>query len=52
MPEVSEKTKLIIKCIEFYIDSITQNGSVCPSIEQMREIVKLDEIKTSLISPK
>lgn len=49
---MSEKTRLLIKCVDFYIDTLTQNGAKCPTIEEMREIVKLDEIKTSLASPK
>ena len=49
---MSEKTTLIVKCIDFYINKITDNQSVCPSIDEMREIVKLEDIKESLNTPK
>lgn len=49
---MNDKTTLIIKCVDFYINSITENNSKCPSIEQMKEIIKLDEIKTSLTKDK
>lgn len=52
MFEISDKTKLIVKCIEYYINSLTDSGNKCPSIEGMKEIVKLDEIKNSLTTPK
>lgn len=39
-----QTTDLIIKCIQFYIDCITVNGSKCPSMDEMRELVKLDDI--------
>lgn len=45
---MNDKTSLIIKCIDFYINTITENNTICPSIEQMKEIVKLDDIKNSL----
>ncbi len=41
-------TELIIKCINFYISSITEEGKRCPTIEQMREIIKLDDILKEL----
>jgi hypothetical protein len=49
---MNDKTTLIIKCIDFYISSITENNTKCPTIEQMKEIVKLDEIKGSLTKDK
>lgn len=52
MTELNEKTKLIVKCIDFYINYITSSGEKCPSISEMREIVKLDDIKLSITSPK
>ena len=35
----AETTALIVKCIKFYSDSITEKGSKCPSVDEMREIV-------------
>lgn len=52
MAEISEKTQLILKCIDFYINHLTDEGKKCPAIEEMKEIVKLDEVKTSLTAPK
>lgn len=52
MEQLSEKTQLILKCVDFYINTLTDGGSKCPTIEQMKEIVKLDDIKTSLSAPK
>ena len=49
---MNDKTTLIIKCLDFYIDSVTENNTKCPTIEQMKEIVKIDEIKTSLTKDK
>ena len=46
-----ENTKLILKCIKFYIDNITENGKTCikcPTIDQMREIIQIDDIIKSL----
>ena len=49
---MNDKTLLIIKCIDLYINSVTENNTKCPTIEQMKEIVKLDEIKNSLSKSK
>lgn len=49
---MNEKTILILKCIDFYIETVTEQGKKCPSIEQMKEIVKLDDIKNSLTKDK
>lgn len=52
MAELTEKQKLIIKCLDFYVSTLTDGNTKCPTIDQMREIVKIDEIKTSLTTPK
>jgi len=39
-----ETTRLIIKCIQFYIDYVTNDGTKCPSVDEMKEIVKLDDV--------
>ncbi len=52
MSQTSEKSQLIVKCIDFYVNSLTENESKCPSVDEMREIVKLDDIKTSLSQSK
>ena len=52
MAELTEKQKLIIKCLDFYVSTLTDGNTKCPTIEQMREIVKIDEIKTSIAAPK
>ena len=52
MAEQTEKQRLIIKCIDYYIFGLTDGGKKCPTIEEMKEIVKLDEIRTSLTAPK
>ena len=36
--------QLIIKCLKFYVDSITKLNTKCPSIDEMREIVQIDDI--------
>ena len=36
--------ELIIKCIRFYIDHLTEKGEKCPPVDDMREIVQLDDI--------
>jgi len=44
-------SELIQKCIKFYTDNLTRNrdGSErCPTIDEMREIVQLDDITKSL----
>ena len=43
-----ENSKLIVKCIKFYIASVTENGKKCPTVDEMREIVQLDDILKSL----
>ena len=43
-----ETTELIKKCIKHYIDSVTEGGTKCPSIEEMKEIIKLDDIINSI----
>ena len=43
-----DTTQLIVKCVQFYIDAITQKGSKCPTVDEMREIIKLDDIIKSL----
>ncbi len=43
-------TQLLIKCIKFYIDTVTEQGKRCPTIEEMKEIVQLDDIKNELIA--
>jgi len=40
--------QLITKCIKFYIASVTENGKKCPTVEEMREIVQLDDIIKAL----
>lgn len=44
----NETRTLILKCVDFYINSITDTGTKCPTVEHMREIVKLEDIKASL----
>lgn len=41
-------TQLIMKCIKYYINAITEEGKKCPTVDQMREIVQLDDIVKSL----
>lgn len=43
-----DTTVLIIKCIKFYIDNMTAAGTKCPTVDQMREIIKLDDILKNL----
>lgn len=45
-----DTTLLIIKCIKFYMDNITAAGTKCPTVDQMREIIKLDDILKNLTS--
>jgi hypothetical protein len=40
--------QLITKCIKFYIASITADGKKCPTVDEMREIVQLDDIIKAL----
>ena len=45
----TETRTLLLKCVDFYIDSMTEKGTKCPTVEQMREIVNLEDIKTTLV---
>jgi len=40
--------QLIVKCLNFYINTITENGKKCPTVEDMREIVQIDDIIKAL----
>jgi len=44
----NENRTLILKCVDFYVNALTESGSKCPTVEQMREIVKLEDIKATL----
>jgi hypothetical protein len=41
-------TQLLIKVIKFYIEMKTDNGKKCPTVDEMREIVQLDDISKGL----
>jgi hypothetical protein len=41
-------SELLYKVCKQYIDAKTQNGSVCPTMDDMREIVQLDDINKGL----
>ena len=43
-----EQLELMVKCIKFYISHLTANGEQCPSVDDMREIVQLDDISKGL----
>lgn len=40
------------KVFDLYVDSLTEGGKKCPSVDAMREIVILDDIKQSLSQSK
>jgi hypothetical protein len=50
--QVNKKSELMKKVFDLYVDSLTEGGKKCPSVDAMREIVILDDIKQSLSQSK
>lgn len=41
-------SELLIRVISYYVTQLTDGGKKCPTVDQMREIVQLDDITKTL----